>query len=313
MSLWEAMLLGVIQGLTEFLPISSTAHLLVTRELLQHPNPKDSFTTVVQLGTLVAVFIYFRREILALLKAIWHDAMVNELGSTPDSRLAYLIVLGSIPAGAVGYLFQKKIKEFFYNTPSMAVVAIVFALIMLISELWYRRQKSLTTQQDDITWKQAIWVGVWQMLALMPGASRSGCTISGGLFAGLNRAVAARFSFLISLPTILAAGLKDLYDEYKQFNTYQTAVDWLRAPHADEPPELIQRFQQEVEAGPGLFGSNDQMLALLVATVVSGVIGYLSIAWLLGFLRKYNMGLFVVYRLVLGATLLALVSKGLVK
>jgi undecaprenyl-diphosphatase len=125
-------------------------------------------------------------------------------------------------------------------------------------------------------------MGLWQMLALMPGASRSGSTISGGLFAGLNRSTAARFSFLLSLPTIFAAGVKDLYDEYKAFKTDST----------------------------GLFASGDQMTALLIGTVVSGVVGYLSIAWLLGFLRKYSMTVFVVYRIVLGVVLLGLVARG---
>jgi undecaprenyl-diphosphatase len=285
MPLWEATLLGVIQGLTEFLPISSTAHLLVTRELLGHPDPKDSFTTVVQLGTLVAVFVYFRADVVRLLRAVWGDAVVNRLGSSADSRLAYLIAVGTVPAGAVGFLFQRRIKEVFYNTRSMAVVAIAFALLMLAAEVWHRRRKRPAAGEDGIGWTEAVWMGVWQMLALMPGASRSGTTISGGLFAGLNRAAAARFSFLLSLPTILAAGLKDLYDEAKAYRT----------------------------TGTGLFASGDQLAAVAVGTAVSGVVGYLSIAWLLGFLRKYSMNVFVAYRVALGLALLALVARGVVR
>jgi undecaprenyl-diphosphatase len=285
MPLWHAILLGLIQGLTEFLPISSTAHLLVAREWLGHADPKDSFTTVVQLGTLVAVFVYFRTDILNILKAVWGDVRTKRFATTPDSRLAWLIVLGTIPAGLVGLLFQKKIKATFYNTQSMAVVAIVFALLMFAAEVWHKRRKKPELGQDDIGWREAVWMGVWQMLALMPGASRSGTTISGGLFAGLNRAAAARFSFLLSLPTILAAGLKDLYDEYKAYRT----------------------------TGTGLFTSGDDMLNLVVATAVSGVVGYLSIAWLLGFLRKYSMNVFVIYRIVLGVGLLAWVAKGLTR
>jgi undecaprenyl-diphosphatase len=277
MPLWHAILLGLIQGLTEFLPISSTAHLLVAREWLGHADPKDSFTTVVQLGTLVAVFVYFRTDILNILKAVWGDVRTKRFATTPDSRLAWLIVLGTIPAGLVGLLFQKKIKATFYNTQSMAVVAIVFALLMFAAEVWHKRRKKPELGQDDIGWREAVWMGVWQMLALMPGASRSGTTISGGLFAGLNRAAAARFSFLLSLPTILAAGLKDLYDEYQAYKT----------------------------TGTGLFTSGDDMLNLVVATAVSGVVGYLSIAWLLGFLRKSSMNVFVIYRIVLGVGLLA--------
>lgn len=277
MPLWEAILLGVVQGLTEFLPISSTAHLLVAREWLGHADPKDSFTTVVQLGTLVAVFAYFRRDIAAILAAVWRDVRTRRFASSPASRLAWLIVLGTIPAGLVGFLFQKKIKAAFYNVPAMAAVAVVFALLMLAAEWWHKRRKRPEIPEEAIGWKEAVWTGTWQMLALMPGASRSGSTISGALFAGLNRAAAARFSFLLSLPTILAAGLKDLYDEFK---TYRTD-------------------------GTGLFASGDQMLALAVATAVSGVVGYLSIAWLLGFLKRRSLGVFVAYRLALAAVLLA--------
>lgn len=311
MPIWEAILLGVIQGLTEFLPISSTAHLLVARQLLGHAKPDDSFTTVVQLGTLVAVFVYFRRDIWAMLRETWRGVLANRPWDTTESRLAWLIVLGSIPVGLIGFLFQKKIRELFYDLTSMGVVAVVFAVLMLAAEVYHRRRQRPEIGEEDITWKEAVWMGLWQMLALMPGASRSGSTISGGLFAGLNRSAAARFSFLLSLPAILAAGLKDLYDEYKQLSKYREAARWLEIP--DLPAEKATVYRQAFDAGPGLFGSSDQMLALGVATVVSGIVGYLSIAWLLGFLRKYPMTAFVVYRIAFGLLLLALVARGLVR
>lgn len=313
MTLWEAALLGLIQGLTEFLPISSTAHLLVTREWLGHRDPKDSFTTVVQLGTLVAVFVYFRKDIWQILKAVVHDVRVNQIGSSVESRLAWLIVIGTIPAGGAGFLFQKKIKAIFYNTQSMAVVAIVFALLMLIAEIWHKRRKGPQYVEADLGWHEAIWMGLWQMLALMPGASRSGTTITGGLFAGLNRSTAARFSFLLSLPTIFAAGVKDLYDEYKQGQQYTAAQVWMLSPPSDAPPTDVEFYQKALDAGPGLFASQDQMIALGLATMVSGVVGYLSIAWLLGFLRKYSMTVFVVYRIAFGVGLLILVARGVLK
>jgi undecaprenyl-diphosphatase len=310
MTLWEATLLGTIQGLTEFLPISSTAHLLAARKLLGHPNPDDAFTTVVQLGTLAAVFLYFRRDLWAIARGVWNDALVNRIGSTPDSRLFYLMAIGTLPAGAVGFVFQKKIKAVFYNLPAMAVVAIVFALIMWAAEAYHRKRKEPAADEEGIDWLTALWMGAWQMLALMPGASRSGCTISGGLFAGLARSTAARFSFLLSLPVILAAGLKDLYDANKQYDEYQSATVSLSAASADETPEVLARLRATVDAGPGLFGSADEMTALAVATAVSAVVGYLSIAWLLGFLRRYSMNVFVVYRLALGVLLLALIARG---
>lgn len=277
MTVGEAILLGVVQGLTEFLPISSTAHLVIARQLLGHETPEDAFTTVIQLGTLVAVFVYFRADIVKMVRAVVADLRWFPIASSPESRLAWLIVLGSIPAGVAGLTLKKRLKENFYNLQAIAWVAIVFALLMLAAEVWARRRAKARPPRTEgqVTWRDAVWVGLWQALALMPGASRSGTTITGGLFAGLDRAAAARFSFLLSLPTILAAGLKELYDERKQ-----------------------------------LLGSTDQAVPLVVGLVVSGVVGYLSIAWLLGFLKRYTTTAFVAYRLVLGATILGLLAAG---
>ncbi|MBN9121757.1 MAG: undecaprenyl-diphosphate phosphatase, partial [Planctomycetes bacterium] len=219
MPIWQAVVLGVIQGVTEFLPISSTAHLIVARGLMGHKDPEDAFTVVIQLGTLVAVFVYFRADIAHMLKGLWADIRARKLASTPDSRLGWLIVLGTVPAVVVGVLFKKQLKATFFNPPAIAVVAIVFALLMLAAEWWaHRRARGGAPPREEasITWLDALWVGAWQACALMPGGSRSGTTITGGLFAGLTRPAAARFSFLLSLPVILGAGLKELYDEYKK-------------------------------------------------------------------------------------------------
>src|SRR5262245_15081628 len=140
MPIWEAVLLGVVQGLTEFLPISSTAHLLVTRELLGHAHPEDAFTVVIQLGTLVAVFAYFRADVTRLARGLWLDLRARKIGATPDGRAAWLIALGTVPAVAVGFLFKKQLKETFFNMRSVAVVSIVFALLMLTAEWWARRR-----------------------------------------------------------------------------------------------------------------------------------------------------------------------------
>ena len=284
MSLWEAALLGVVQGLTEFLPVSSTAHLLVTRELLGHADPGDAFTTVVQLGTLVAVFAYFRADILAILKALLHDVKALRFGSLPESRLAWLIALGSVPVVVAGFTLKQELKDNFYNLTAMGVVAIVFALLMAAVEVWVRvrRDRHLPeTVEADITIAQALWVGLWQSLALMPGASRSGTTVTGALFAGLSRQAAARFSFLLSLPSVLGAGLKELYDEYKLLKT-------------PDPAKHV-----------SLFASSDDLVSLAVGTLVSAVVGYFAVAWLMHFLKRYSLGVFVAYRLVFGALLLA--------
>jgi undecaprenyl-diphosphatase len=292
MPIWEAVLLGVIQGLTEFLPISSTAHLVVARQLLGHRHADDAFTVVIQLGTLVAVFVYFRADVARMLAGLWADVRSGRFASTQDSRLGWFIVLGTVPAVAVGVLFKKELKEKFFNAQSIAIVAIVYALLMAAAEWWAHRRVKLgrvPRAETEITWLDALWIGAWQACALMPGGSRSGTTITGGLFAGLARPAAARFSFLLSLPVILGAGLKELYDEYKK----------LSVPGPDE--------------GPSLFASGDEVTALVVGTVVSGVVGYFAIAFLLNFLKRYSTTVFVVYRLLLGAAIFALIARGCLK
>jgi undecaprenyl-diphosphatase len=287
MPIWEAVLLGVIQGVTEFLPISSTAHLLVARSLLGHKHPEDAFTVVIQLGTLAAVFVYFRADIARMLRGLWADIRTRRIASTPDSRLGWLVVVGSVPAALAGFFLKKWLKANFFAPAPIAVVAIVFALLMAAAEWWAlrRTRRGLAPRQAaSLTWLDALWVGLWQACALMPGGSRSGTTITGGLFAGLERSVAARFSFLLSLPILLGAGLKELYDEYKK----------LGAPTPGEPESL--------------FASHDQVAALVVGTLVSAVVGYLSIAFLLGFLRRYSMIAFVVYRILLGLAIYGLIA-----
>ena len=289
MSIWDAVILGVIQGLTEFLPISSTAHLLVARQLMGHPNKEDAFTVVIQLGTLVAVFAYYRADIARLIRGFLADLRVDRMGTNPDGRLAWQIILGTIPAVVVGLLFKKELKANFFNLPSIGVVAILFAILLAMAEWWahYRARISPPRGAEEIGWLDALWVGLWQACALMPGGSRSGTTITGGLIAGFDRAVAARFSFLLSIPVMLGAGIKELYDEYKK----------LKHPTPDD-------------LTPSLFASGDEVTALIVGTVVAGVVGYLSIAWLMHFLRRYSTMVFVGYRILFGVAILLALSQG---
>jgi undecaprenyl-diphosphatase len=169
MTIWEAMLLGVIQGLTEFLPISSTAHLLFARTLMGHKNPEDAFTVVIQLGTLVAVFAYFRGDIVRLAKGWFADLRARKVGSNADGRMAWLIVLGSVPVVVVGFVLKSWLKATFFNLPALAVVAVVFALLMLAAEVYAKRRSASPREEGDVGWRDALWVGVWQALALMPG------------------------------------------------------------------------------------------------------------------------------------------------
>jgi undecaprenyl-diphosphatase len=288
MSIWEAALLGVVQGLTEFLPISSTAHLLVVRRLLGHEHPEDAFTVVIQLGTLVAVVAYFRADIGRLVRGFVADLLSLQIGGNPDGRLAWLIGLGTAPAVVVGFLFKKQLKETFFTLPAVAVVATAFALLLAAAEGWAARRARTRPPRDvdALTWLDALWVGAWQACALMPGGSRSGTTITGGLFVGLARPAAARFSFLLSVPVILGAGLKDLYDEYKK----------LKHPSLDEPVSL--------------FASGDDVTALVVGTAVSAVVGYVAIGWLLHYLKRYSTAVFVAYRLLLGAAIFTALALG---
>jgi undecaprenyl-diphosphatase len=274
MSLWEAILLGVIQGLTEFLPISSTAHLLVARQLLGHENPRDAFTTAIQLGTLAAVFVYFRSDLARMVRAVVLDLRNRRLATTTDSRLFWMMAIATVPVVACGLAFKDFIKGTLYNTPVIAAAAIVFSLLLLAAEgLARRRAKRGDTgrSEERATWSDAILVGLFQTLALIPGASRSGVTITAGLFAGMSRSAAARFSFLLSLPSILGAGL---YDTYKDRNE--------------------------------IFHTSSDVLNLVVGAAVAGVVGYWSIGWLIGFLKRCSTYGFIVYRLALGAAILVL-------
>jgi undecaprenyl-diphosphatase len=285
MPLWQVVLLGVIQGLTEFLPISSTAHLLIVQELLGRSREDlkdDPFTVVIQLGTLLAVYWYFRADVVRLTRGFFHDIVHLHLArsASVDGREARLIIVGTVPVVVVGLFLQRWLKENFYNPEAIAWVAIAFALLMAAGEWWSARRAQAGHRlrtDEELTYFDAFWIGCIQALALMPGGSRSGTTITAGLFAGLWRPTAARFSFLLSLPSILAAGLKELYD-------------WLKTADADRMA--------------------DQALAMAVGGAVSAVVGYVSIAWLLRYLREHTMAAFVVYRIVLGMAILGLIAAG---
>jgi undecaprenyl-diphosphatase len=276
MSLWEAALLGVIQGLTEFLPISSTAHLLVARQLMGHDNPRDAFTTAIQLGTLVAVFVYFRADVARLLWALLADIKAMRPGTTPDARLGWKIVVGTVPVVICGLVLKDFIKGTLYNTSNIAIAAIVFALLLLLAELLSKRRAG--RGDDEITWRDALLIGAFQALALIPGASRSGVTITAGLFAGLSRPAAARFSFLLSLPSMLGAGFKEMYDDRRE-----------------------------------LFANSADVTNLVVGMTVAGIVGYASIAWLLGYLKHHPTYVFVVYRLLLAGAIFWMLAAGWIK
>lgn len=301
MSLLQAIILGIVQGLTEFIPISSTAHLIFASRALDlykgveqtlRAERTTATIAVIQLGTLVAVFVYFARDIwnisyafvrdhLSLLRNKKSEAASLEMKVTgirlarlsQEAWLGWLIIIGSLPIGVIGLLFKKQIEgTFTKNLWVIAMMMIVVALLLIVAEMIGKRQRTIA----DLGLRDALAVGGAQVLSLIPGASRSGSTIMGGLFAGETRETAARFSFLLSIPAIAASGLLEL-------------------------KEAVQKLPE------GSF------VSLAVATIVSGLVGYASIWFLLRFLRTHSTGIFIGYRLIVGVSLLALLFAGLIK
>jgi undecaprenyl-diphosphatase len=298
MSILQAIILGIVQGLTEFIPISSTAHLIFASRaigLYENDALRAQLTTatiaVIQLGTLLAVLIYFARDIWAITSAFIRDHIALLGGGrgtaarrdsaentgrpsrlSKEAWLGWLIIIGSIPIGIVGILFKKQIEgTFTKNLWIIATMMVVIALFLLLAEAVGRR----TRKMEDLGIRDALFVGGAQVLALIPGSSRSGSTIMGGLFAGETRETAARFSFLLSIPAIAASGLLEL-------------------------KEALRYLPKESYA------------ALGVATIVSGLVGYLSIWFLLRYLRTHSTGIFIGYRLIVGIAILALLYANVI-
>lgn len=278
MDLVQALVLGLVQGLTEFLPISSSAHLRIVPALLGWPDPGAAFTAVIQIGTLVAVLAYFRRDIVRIGLA-WAKALAaGRPLANLDARMGWMMIVGTVPIVLCGLAFKDAIETTLRSLYVIAGALIVLALLLAAAEEYQRarvRRLLRKRELEDITWADAIAIGLAQAMALVPGSSRSGVTITAGLFAGLSRATAARFSFLLSLPSVLAAGVYQLYS-----------------------------------ARDELLGSQQDVLALGVATLAALVSGYASIAFLLYYLKTHTTYVFVAYRLLLGGLILYWLSSG---
>ncbi|WP_242394110.1 undecaprenyl-diphosphatase UppP [Anaeromyxobacter oryzisoli] len=273
MSLLSAAVLGLVQALTEFLPVSSTAHLLVAGELLGHSLSDDrfrAFSTIIQMGTTLAVLVYFRADLHRLGQAALRSLRHRRPMETAESRLAWYIVVGTIPAAIAGKLLERRIEAL--GNLVIAGSLVVLGLVLLAAERLARHVRAV----EDVTAKDALLVGLAQALALVPGSSRSGTTITAGMLLDLKREAAARFSFLLSVPITVGAGGYKLLELAK--------------------------------VGPGLEGSWG--LATLTGTVVSAVAGYLVIDWLLGWLRTRTTYLFVAWRLAAGVAVALLVWNG---
>lgn len=270
----QAIVLGAVQGLTEFLPISSSGHLRIVSEIFFGTDAGASFTAVTQLGTEAAVLLYFARDIGRIVVAWFRGLLHAEYRSDLDYRMGWYVILGTIPVGVLGFLFKDQIRTGARNLWLIATMLIVFALVIAAAEYYGRKTRPI----EDLRARDGIIMGSAQALALIPGVSRSGGTISAGLFLGLTREAAARYSFLLAIPAVVASGLFSL-------------------PDAFEP------------AGEGLNASGPQ---LLVATLIAFAIGYASIAWLLRFVVNHSMYWFVGYRIALGTLVLVLLATGVV-
>jgi undecaprenyl-diphosphatase len=273
-SLLEAIVLGITQGLTEFLPISSTAHLRIVPAFAGWEDPGAAFTAVTQLGTMAAVLLYFRADLMrighAWTRSLRDPAARREL----DARLGWYILLGTIPIGIFGLAFKDQIETGARDLYLIGIALIVLGLVLLAAERVARHDRPL----EDITTRDGIAMGFAQALALVPGVSRSGATLTAGLFLGFDRTSAARFSFLLSIPAVVLSGLLE----------FASILNGSEGQHA----------------GLG---------ALAVATLLAFVVGYASIAFLLRFLASHSTIVFVVYRVALGSLVLVLVSTGAIR
>ena len=273
MSWLQVVVLSILQGLTEFLPVSSSGHLAIASRVFFDDDAGASFTAVSQLGTEAAVLVYFARDIVRIVTA-WWAGLFDAVRRNADYWLGWWVIIGSIPIGVIGLLFKDQIRTGARNLWLVATALIVFSLVIAAAEYAGRQSRRV----EQLTWKDSIIVGVAQCLALVPGVSRSGATISAGLFLGMERELAARFGFLLAIPAVFASGLFSLPDAF--------------AP-----------------VGEGMAASGAQ---LLISTVIAFVVGFAAVAWFLRFLVRHSMYWFVGYRIVLGVVVLVLLSTGVV-
>ena len=263
MTFIQAIILGIVQGLTEYLPISSSAHLVLTPFFLGWDIPSEQifpFDVLVQVGTLVAVFAYFWKDILSIVAAVLKGLWERKPFAEPQARLGWNIVVASVPAGIIGLLLKDQVEQAFHSVVATALFLFVTAALLLLAEALGNRQRSM----DGLNWKDALWIGLAQALAIFPGVSRSGATIAGSMTRNLQRRDAGRFSFLMSIPPMLAAGFLSLL-------------------------EL-----------PANLAHGSYLWVLLAGFLTAAVVGYLSIYWLLRFLERHSLKVFAYYCIAVG-------------
>ncbi|MQY08639.1 undecaprenyl-diphosphate phosphatase [Actinomadura macrotermitis] len=267
MNVVEATVLGIVQGLTEFLPISSSGHLLIVPRLAGWGDPGAAFTAVIQLGTMAAVIIYFWRDLVNIITTWTKSLWTPDLRTHQDARMGWYIGLGTIPISVVGLAFKDFIEGPSRNLWINATSLIVMGLVLMVAEWAGARKREVA----DLNLRDGLIIGGFQCLSLIPGSSRSGSTMTGALFLGYTREAAARYSFLLSVPAVVLSGAFEMR-------------------HA--------------------FDGNLQLMPTVIATIVSFVVGYACIAWLLKYLTRHSMAIFVYYRVALGGILLGLLAAG---
>lgn len=276
LDLWQAVVLGLLEGLTEFLPVSSTGHLTIAEKLmgLSIDDPDvTAFTAIIQVGAVLATVLYLRSDIVRIVPAFLRGLVRADERDNADYRFGWAVVLGTIPIGIVGLLFQDQVTTTLRSLWFVAGALILWSFVMAFAD----RTATQVRGEGDVTWRDTLIVGTAQCLALIPGVSRSGATMSAGLLRGLDRVTVTRLSFFLSVPALLAAGVLQTLTEYDRI---ADGVGW----------------------GP-----------TLVATAVSFVVAYAAVFWLLRFVARHTYTVFIVYRLVLGTVLLLLLSFGVLE
>ena len=260
MGLIQALILGIIQGLTEFLPISSSGHLVLVPAALGWKSPTLVFDAVVHLATLVAVVVFFRNELGNMIVAWWKGLWSGQPLKVVESRLAWWVILGTVPGILAGVLLEDYFESLFSNPQAVGGLLLVTAFLLVLADIIGKRQRGFS----EMTWLDSILIGIGQAAAIAPGISRSGATISAGMFCGLSRETAARFSFILAIPIIAGAGLKNVY-------------------------ELVRHGDVTAEAS-----------TLIVGFIAAAVCGYAAIKFLLAYLRQRKLYPFAVYCLIVG-------------
>jgi undecaprenyl-diphosphatase len=277
----QAIFLGIIQGLTEFLPISSTGHLTLAGKLMnlisvEKPEQWTAFMAVIQLGTLMAVIVYFWKDLILIVNDFFKENIISRKKikeQSSNSMMGWFLIIGTLPVAIIGLIFKNKIEGVLTkNLYVISISLIVLAIILAIAEKTGKFNRGM----KSIKWYDALFVGIAQCFALIPGSSRSGTTITGGLFLGLTRETAARFSFLLSIPAVAASGLLEFYESLKYINT-QGALN------------------------------------MALGTIAAFIVGYLSIELLLRYLKKNTTFVFIAYRIIIGILILALLNFGIIQ